>query len=136
VVTRQQSALITQRLIHAGVVNHCERNLIIRLYHLEKFSHQIKLELLLSLVALFTMDNVAVPMKVEALACMTFKNLKILKSSKRLMKQVSDINPALDQAMNGLSNSLASNSLNIVLESKTRGQAMAHQSLFRMLCIR
>jgi hypothetical protein len=82
------------------------------------------------------MDNVAVPKKVEALACMTFKNLKILKSSKRLVKQVSDINPALDQAVNGLSNSLISNSMNIVLESKTRGQAKAHQALFRMLCIR
>jgi hypothetical protein len=53
-----------------------------------------------------------------------------LKSSKRLVKQVSDINPALDQAMNGLSNSLESNSMNIVLESKTRGQAKAHQALF------
>jgi hypothetical protein len=42
-----------------------------------KVLHQIKLELLASLVRLFTMDNVAVPMKVEALACMTFKNLKI-----------------------------------------------------------
>jgi hypothetical protein len=45
------------------------------------------------------------------------------------MKQVSDISPALDQAMNNLSNTLTRNSMNFVLESKTRGQAKAHQAL-------
>jgi hypothetical protein len=68
--------LKTQLVIYAGVVNHCERNLIIRLYHLEKFLHQIKLELLLNLVTLFTMDNVAVPRKVEAYDSMTLRILK------------------------------------------------------------
>jgi hypothetical protein len=63
-------------LLYANVVNHCERKLIIRLYHLEKFSHQIKLELLLSLVTLFTMDNVAVPIKVEAYDSMTLRIYK------------------------------------------------------------